>query len=167
MVVVLAGLFALGRYLVEKRDFTEYSPTALPKGISLTTSDYYLLNKNSLFPDYIKHLNLNLSLPNSWISESKTPPFFNHTCAENIAGESCKVLTSPKGQQYQITTGEDVRANQTGYEISFIKGGTAIWTTMRTPTGQLDNQDWGTFVDSFVMATTKPTRVIHGSAKGP
>ena len=167
VVAALVVLFALSKVLLEKRDFAEYSPAALPKGASITTSDYYLLRNKSIFPSYLKHLNINLSLPNSWISEYKTYPYFEHTCQGNTGGEVCKVMTSPRGQQYQLVKAADTYANQTIYEVSFVKNDTAIWSTMRTTTGNFDNQDWGKFVDSFKPTSIRPNRTIHGSAQGP
>lgn len=146
--------------------FQEYKPAGLPAGLTVRSVDLNVQRYPGLWPSFNRFINLNLSRPNSWITENKSDgqAFYDGWC-RNYGQKDCGQHRTPGGQDYLLTKAVS-STSETVQEAYFIKGGTSIDVNIRGY-ADIPVKEWSDMVDSFQPAHYDHPTIIRGSTRGP
>ena len=169
LLISALALYGLARNGYGQRvGFQEYKPSYLPSGLTATNGNFDVLHGKGVLPSFSKHINVNLSAPNSWLAEWKSHGSLTNPCSDFPDDKGCNTYTTKHGQRYQLSVNTDSTTGlPTYYAVRFIKNETEIWITVRDFKKNIDTTEWGKVVDSFQAGHYDGLATIHGSASGP
>jgi hypothetical protein len=167
LVLALILLIILGWGIYASRpttvNFQEYAPGVLPPGLKVTGQSIDIWSSKTNPFTRNKELTIQLNQEHSAISEERANGP-DPACDSSAANQNCIVRTSPKNQQYIITTSYGTIDSSKAFmqEVAWRKSGTHIWITLRgNPVTAYDPELWDKVVDSFSEVHYKGIKVNH------
>lgn len=152
-------------------NYQQFKPTALPRDFAITSEFLYIKSGTSGAVNHpvAKSGELNLLLSSSEGSGAVVelaPNDFNSkqvVCQQSLSSdETCKLHSTPKSQEYSITTKSAQDSKTSRQTATLVRSGTVVQILINyANVAALTAEEWGVFIDSFAPASFDDVEITY------
>lgn len=144
-------------------DFQAYAPQTLPSGLRITERSVDIWSSKTNPFKSKKILSYRFAESKGYISQTYKSDYTSQvvTCDRNVVNQSCKILKTPKGQEYKIELTSWRDQELSSQTVRWFKNNTYIWLSLNSNVQALSEGEINQTIDSFSPVTYNNLKTDH------